>query len=65
MTESLFEGAFTSEEFNALSLIDAYLGVTRSVFEKAVGILSQGLHVRFYPKPHYFVISCVGPNLFA
>lgn len=40
---SLRSAAFTSQEFNALSSVDAYLSATRSVFEKAVGVLSQGL----------------------
>ena len=40
---SLRNPAFSIQEFNALSLVDAYLGMTRSVFEKAVDVLSRGL----------------------
>ena len=40
---SLRNSTFSSQEFNALSLVDAYLGAIRFVFQKALDVLSRGL----------------------
>lgn len=46
---SLRNPVFSSPEFNALNLVDAYLGAARSGFENAVGVLSKGLKVKITP----------------
>ena len=39
--------AFSDRELNALSAVDAYLGVTRGAFDESLDVLARGLRVRF------------------
>jgi hypothetical protein len=48
---SLRNHVFSSQEFNALSSVDAYLGTVRFGFENTVDVLSKGLQVKI---PYYF-----------